>query len=479
MEEDLIKQRLAKADQLQKEGFNPYGIKFDKPCSIKDLVDKFQEGKAVSTAGRLTAMRSHGKSTFCDLRDSTGRIQLYLKEGTLSEPHAKQFSQVDIGDIVGIKGEFFKTKTGEATVNVKEFFVLSKALRSLPEKWHGLKDVETRYRQRYLDLISNENARKIFYLRSAIISKLRQFLDGNGFLEVETPMMQAIPGGATARPFITHHTALDIDLYLRIAPELYLKRLLVGGFDKVYELNRNFRNEGLSTKHNPEFTMVEVYAAFWDYADMMNFTETMISDLAQLMLGGTEIPYKDTKINLTKPFKRIALYDILKEHTGIDFSQNQDMRKLAKEHGVEVQVGQGESEILNNFFEKFVEPKLIEPTFIIDYPAALCPLAKCKKDNPELTERFELFIGTRELANAYSELNDPTEQRQRFEGQKTQKGKENEAAIDEDFLRALEYGMPPASGLGIGIDRLVMLFTNQDSIKDVILFPQLRPEATQ
>lgn len=472
----IAQEKLNKLKSLRDKGIEPYGGKFAKALSIKDLVDNYKENEEVLAAGRLTAVRTHGKSTFGDIKDSTGKVQFYIKQDTVGDEKFEQINLLDIGDIIGVKGSFFKTRTGESTINVKEYSVLSKSLRTLPEKWHGLKDIETRYRQRYVDLIVNEDVRRVFYLRTKIIAKVREFLDKKGFLEVETPMMQEIPGGATARPFKTHHNALGLDLYLRIAPELFLKKLLVGGFDKVYEINRNFRNEGISTRHNPEFTMLEVYASYWDYRDMIDLTEELISSLAQDILGTKKIPLRDTEVDLTPPWKRASLYDILKENTGKDFRNIKDLKGEAVRSGVEVQEGQNDGDILNNLFEKFVEPKLIQPTFILDYPAILCPLAKKRKDDPELTERFELFLGTQELANAYSELNDPIEQRERFIQQRELKKTEREHSMDEDFLRALEYGMPPAAGLGIGIDRLVMVLTNQSSIRDVILFPQLKPE---
>ena len=476
MQEELIQQKQIKLKKLKEKGVDPYGGKYDKSCFINDLLQNTKEGDTVSTAGRLTAVRAHGKSVFGDLRDVTGKIQIYVKEDTVGKENFELLNLLDIGDFLGVKGEIFKTRTGEITVNVKEFKILSKSLLPLPEKWHGLKDIETRYRQRYVDLIVNEDSRKVFIARTKIINAIREFLNKKGFIEVETPMMQQVPGGAAAKPFVTHHNALDVDLYLRIAPELFLKKLLVGGFDRIYEINRNFRNEGISVRHNPEFTMLEVYAAYNECNDMMDLTEELITTLAKDLVGKEELEFKGNIINIKKPWKRIKLYDSIKDETGVDFRQITDIRKKATELGVEIQEDQTDGDILNNVFEKYVEPKLISPTFITDYPAILCPLAKKKKDDPLMTDRFELFVSAIELANAYSELNDPQEQRERFEEQRKFKKLEREVGIDEDFLRALEYGMPPAGGLGIGIDRLVMLFTNQDSIRDVILFPQLKPE---
>lgn len=471
---DLIRQRICKVENLKKEGFNPYGGKFSKTSDINSLLRDFQEGKDVTIAGRVMALRSHGKTCFIDLKDSTSKIQNYVKKTELTGKSALVFDNLDIGDIVGVRGKTFKTKTQEPTVFAVELVMLSKAIRPLPEKWHGLKDIETRYRQRYVDLIVNKEVKEVFELRSRMISRIRAFLDERGFLEVETPMMQPLAGGATAMPFKTHHEALDIDLYLRIAPELYLKRLLVGGFERVYEINRNFRNEGLSCRHNPEFTMMEVYAAYADYEDMIILTETLISDLARHLFGRCVIARKDGEINLSVPWRRLDFRAALIKYAGIDYMAEGNLGKAASDIGVEVKDAGTNEEIANKIFEKKVEPSLVEPTFIVDYPAGLCPLSKRKTSDPAVAERFELFIGGQELANAYSELNDPIEQKERFNEQL--KADAGIKTIDEDFVRALEYGMPPAGGLGIGIDRLAMLLANCDSIKDVILFPQLKPE---
>lgn len=475
---DLIRQRLNKLEALKAKGIEPYGRRFEKSCSIKELVEDFQEGKEVSVAGRIMALRLHGKSAFLDLRDSAGKVQLYLKEDGVAGNFFKEiFPNLDIGDIIGVRGVLFKTRTGEVTVNVSQAMVLSKGLRPLPEKWHGLKDIELRYRQRYLDLVMNEETRKVFQIRSKVITFIRNYLDSLGYLEVETPMMQPIPGGAIARPFKTHHNALGIDLYLRIAPELYLKRLLVGGFDKVYEINRNFRNEGLSRKHNPEFTMLEAYASYCDYKDMMSLIEDMICSIAEELFGKREIPRGDTVINIEGPWDRISFYSSLKQATGIDFGGAKDIRKIARDIDIEIKPEDSDMDILNNIFENKVEPKLTCATFIVDYPAIFSPLAKRKQADSELVERFELYIAGQEIANAYSELNDPIEQRRRFEEVlEGRKEAVSDEKIDEDFLLALEYGMPPAGGLGVGIDRLIMVLTGQDSIRDVILFPQLKPE---
>ena len=476
---DLIKQRIIKLENLRAKGINPYGGKFVKSANINELLADFEDAAAqsreVTVAGRVMAVRSHGKSCFIDVKDSTAKIQNYIKAAELPEAGRIAFENLDIGDIVGIKGKAFKTRTGEPTIHAGEFTMLSKSIRPLPEKWHGLKDIETRYRQRYVDLIVNEEVKKVFELRIKMIARIRAFLDGKGFLEVETPMMQPMPGGATAKPFKTHHEALGIDLYMRIAPELYLKRLLVGGFERVYEINRNFRNEGISPRHNPEFTMIEVYQAYADCADMIDLTEELILDAAQAIFGKYKIAHGEGEIDLSPPWERIPFREAILKYSGIDYKKEKNLRKVAKDMGLDIRDAKLDEEVASKIFEKTVEPKLLKPTFIVDYPAILCPLSKKKPGEPDLTERFELFISGQELANAYSELNDPIEQKSRFEEQAAQPG-DGLKTIDEDFVRALEYGMPPAGGLGIGIDRLAMLFANRDSIKDVILFPQLKPE---
>ena len=472
-ESELIRQRKAKLDAISASGVYAYGGRFDATSGIGELKERFSEGAQVSLAGRIMALRSHGKSVFMDLKDSTGKIQAYIKEDAVGKDLFDFIRNIDIGDFAGVKGETFKTRTGEPTVVVKEFTLLAKGLRPLPEKWHCLKDVETRYRQRYVDLIVNDDVKKVFVTRSKIISQIRRFLDSKGFLEVETPMMQSLPGGAAGRPFKTHHEALDIDLYLRIAPELYLKRLLVGGMDKVYEINRNFRNEGISIKHNPEFTMLEVYEAYSDCAGMMRLTEELVTALAKEVIGRTEIEYQGKRIDLSK-WERVSFAQLMKEQFNItpDDDQASWIRKL-KAKGIEVEGKDVSRTQLINIVGDLVEPRAGDhPVFVIDMFKEMCPLAKVKRDDPRLTDRFELYMGGMEIANAYSELNDPIEQRARFlEETKDDKRK----TIDEDFVAALEYGMPPAGGLGIGIDRLAMVLTNSASIRDVILFPQLKP----
>ena len=475
---EYIEQRKDKLKALKEIGVEAYGQRFNKAESIEKLVADFKEGAKVETAGRITALREHGKSAFLDLRDSTGRVQIYVKANIIGpDTFTNIFKRLDIGDILGARGELFKTKTGEITINAEEITVLAKGLRPLPEKWHGLKDVEIRYRQRYVDLIVNEDVRKVFQVRSKIISKMRSFLDDKGFLEVETPMMHSLAGGAVGEPFKTHHKALDIDLYLRLAPELHLKRLLVGGFDKIYELNRSFRNEGISVRHNPEFTMLEVYEAYSDCEGMMRLTEDLFSHVAKEALGTLKIKFKDRDIDLSAPWPRWSFADEIKKKVDInpDDPAKEWIEKL-KKHGMDFKGKDITRSQIVNIISEMLEPETKDkPMFVVDLFAELCPLAKRKKDNPLLTDRFELFMGGMEVANAYSELNDPIEQKKRFEEQLV--GQERVKKIDEDFVRALEYGMPPAGGLGIGIDRLVMLLANQPSIRDVILFPQLKPES--
>lgn len=450
-----------------------YGSRYLPLDSIEDLRTHFQEGRKVRVAGRLMARRVMGKSTFGDLKDESARIQVYGKKDDMGEESYGRMKHASIGDILGIEGELFTSKTGEPTIRVISLTPLSKIVRTLPEKWHGFKDVEKRYRHRYVDLIVNDDVRKVFKTRSRIIQRVRRFLDEKKFMEVETPMMQPIPGGAHAKPFITHHNTLHTDLYLRVAPELYLKRLLVGGFERVYEINRNFRNEGISTRHNPEFTMLELYQAYADYTDMMAITEEMVTALVRELHGQDEITFGERQINFKSPWKKISFYGALQEKTGIDF-RTADIRQAAGQLGVDVAPDASEIDILDEIFSVKVEPDLIDPTFVIDYPTLMSPLAKVKDDDASLAYRFELFISSMEVANAFSEQNHPQVQREKFEEQKLAIGEEK--IIDEDFLMALEYAMPPAGGLGIGIDRLVMLLTGQSSIRDVILFPQLKPE---
>jgi len=474
---EYVQQRIDKLNALKEIGTEAYGRRFDKPFSIEAMLKDAKEGDSAQTAGRITALREHGKSSFIDLRDSSEKIQVYIKADTVGKDiYTNIFKRLDIGDILGVKGKFFKTHTGQITINAEEITILAKGLRPLPEKWHGLKDVDTRYRQRYVDLIVNEEVRKVFQARSRIISKIRGFLDEKGFLEVETPMMQFLAGGAAGDPFKTHHNALDLDLYLRLAPELYLKRLLVGGFDKVYELNRNFRNEGISIRHNPEFTMVEIYQAYSDCQGMMQLTEEIFNFVATGVLGTNKIKFGKQVIDLTSPWPKWSFAQEIKRKFDInpDDSSQEWIKKLQKK-GVDFKAKDITRSQIANIITEMLEPETGDrPIFVIDLFAELCPLAKRKKDNPLLTDRFELFMGGMEIANAYSELNDPIEQKKRFEEQLV--GQEGVKGIDEDFVRALEYGMPPAGGLGIGIDRMVMLLANQPSIRDVILFPQLKPE---
>ncbi|MEG6617222.1 lysine--tRNA ligase [Peptococcaceae bacterium 1198_IL3148] len=479
---ELMRVRREKLTELQQEGIEPYGGKFNRTHYAKDIVDDFErfEGQSVVLAGRIMAKRGHGKASFANIQDMSGNIQIYGRLNDLGEDHYRLYEKLDIGDIIGVEGTVFKTRTGEVTVSLTGFTMLAKSLRPLPEKWHGLKDVDLRYRQRYVDLIVNPEVRQTFVTRSRIVSQIRGYLDNLGFLEVETPMMHPIAGGAAAKPFVTHHNTLDMQLYMRIAPELYLKRLLVGGFDKVYEINRNFRNEGISTKHNPEFTSLELYQAFGDLEDMMDITEKLIVSVAQKVLGTTIIQYEEQEIDLTPSWKRLPMLEAVKQYSGLDFNNiatDEEARAAAKGLGLEIKGAETRGDVLNLVFEEKVEPQLIQPTFILDYPVEISPLAKRKKDDPRLTHRFELFIYGREMANAFSELNDPIDQKQRFEMQleKRASGDDEAHMMDEDYIQALEYGMPPAGGLGIGIDRLIMLLTNSSSIRDVILFPLMRP----
>ena len=487
---DQRQQRLKKLETLTEMGVAPYGARFEAKDRAGDLVRRHgakskaaleQEQIACTLAGRIVGLRRFGKAAFAVLQDGADRLQIYLKRDNLSEQAYRVCEELDLGDWIGVSGVLFRTKTDEFTVDVKQLTFLSKALRPLPEKWHGLTDVETRYRQRYVDLIANPSVHGIFETRSRIIAGIRAFLIEKGFLEVETPMMQPIPGGATARPFKTHHNALNADLYLRIAPELYLKRLIVGGFPRVFEINRNFRNEGISTIHNPEFTMLEFYVAYADYTDLIALTEELFTRLAEDVLGTATLDYQGKSINLATPWRRWSWRQALLEVNRLDRAVLTDRKAAlaaATTLGVEVENDAPLADVLSDIFEKTVEPQLVQPTFITDYPIELSPLARRKDSDPSLTDRFELYIAGREIANAFSELNDPLDQRRRFEAQDAKRAAGDVEAhyLDEDFIRALEYAMPPTAGEGIGIDRLVMLFTNQASIRDVILFPQLRPE---
>ncbi|WP_027964470.1 lysine--tRNA ligase [Halalkalibacillus halophilus] len=487
---DQMRTRIEKLETLRESGIDPFGDKFVRSHLAQDLSNAYDqyskeelEEKELETkvtlAGRLMTKRGKGKAGFAHIQDLSGQIQIYVRKDRIGEEAYEIFQSADLGDIVGITGVMFKTKVGELSVKADSFEFLTKSLRPLPEKFHGLKDVEQRYRQRYLDLITNMESRETFVLRSKIIQTMRRYLDQQGFLEVETPMMHAIPGGASARPFETHHNALDIPLYMRIAIELHLKRLIVGGMEKVYEIGRVFRNEGVSTRHNPEFTMIELYEAFADYHDMMDLTENVIAHIAQEVLGETKVVYGEQTVDLAPNWKRWHMADAVKEYTGVDFFENlsnEQAHSLAKEHGVKVEPSMTFGHILNEFFEQKVEDQLIQPTFIYGHPVEISPLAKKNPEDGRFTDRFELFIVGREYANAFSELNDPIDQRQRFEAQVKEREAGNDEAhlMDEDFLESLEYGMPPTGGLGIGIDRLVMLLTNSPSIRDVLLFPQMR-----
>jgi len=489
-ENELIQVRKKKLEDLKAAGINPYGTRYevrDKAADVharygEVVKDKLAEDKPTcKAAGRIVAFRSFGKAAFAHIQDATGKLQVYMKKDVLGEEQFKLMNLLDIGDHIGVEGFLFRTKTDELTVEVEKLTLLSKSLRPLPEKWHGLTDIETRYRQRYVDLIVNPDVKKTFVKRNKIVKAVRRLLDDRGFLEVETPMMQGIPGGATARPFTTHHNALDMDLYLRIAPELYLKRLIVGGFDRVYELNRNFRNEGISIKHNPEFTMLEFYMAYSDFDDLMKLTEELISEVALEAVGTLRITYQGDLVDLTPPWQRLTIEESIVKYAGAAPSDLKDLDKataFAKAHDVSLMPGMSLAKVVNEIFEKTTEFKLINPTFITGYPVELSPLSRRNDENPEVVDRFELFIAGREMANAFSELNDPADQMSRFQAQVAQREKGDVEAqfMDEDYVRALEYGMPPTAGEGIGIDRLVMLLTDSASIRDVILFPQLRKE---
>ncbi|MBI4826202.1 MAG: lysine--tRNA ligase [Nitrospirae bacterium] len=490
----LIQERLRKLQKLKDSGIDPYGGPFavkDKAADIhsayagKSKDELLQEETNCTIAGRIVAFRGFGKAAFAHIQDTTGRIQVYFKKEVLGESY-DLLKNMDIGDIAGLSGTLFKTKTDELTIEVKSFSLLCKSLRPLPEKWHGLKDIEIRYRQRYVDLIVNPAVKDVFIKRSMLIKALRDFFDSRDFIEVETPMMHQIPGGAAANPFITHHKALGIDLYLRIAPELYLKRLLVGGYDRVYEINKNFRNEGISKKHNPEFTMLEFYISYADYRYLMDFTEELITLLCKKVNGALKVPHGDDgseTIDFTPPWPRMTIMEAM-EKEGVApavFSSIEKARAFASANNIGFDKNASHGKILDEIFKEKVEWKLIQPTFITDYPVELSPLAKRKKENPDLVERFELFVAGREIANAFSELNDPADQKQRFleQVEAREKGDDEANHMDEDYVRALEYGMPPAAGEGIGIDRLLMVLTNSQSIRDVILFPQMKPEQQQ
>lgn len=476
--------RREKLEKLKQNNKNPFEItKFDITHTSKEIIDNYEEleGKDVTIAGRIMAKRIMGKASFCHIQDGDGKIQSYVSINDLGEESYKQFKEDDIGDIIGITGFVFKTRTGEISIHAKEVILLSKSLRPLPEKFHGLKDTDLRYRQRSVDLIMNPEVKETFKKRSLIIKEIRNMLDEKGFMEVETPILQTIPGGASARPFITHHNTLDIDMYLRIATELYLKRLIVGGFDKVYEIGRNFRNEGMDIKHNPEFTCIELYEAYTNLEGMMNITEELIRRCANKVCGTGKISYQGEEIDLEKPFRRITMIDSIKEVTGVDFNTvetDEEAQKIAKDLNMEIDpIKTTRGDIIVQVFEEKVEETLRQPTFLYEYPIESSPLTKKCKDNPRMTQRFELFIGGREYANAYSELNDPIDQYERFlkQVQAREAGDEEANMMDDDFVQALEYGMPPTGGMGMGIDRLVMLLTDSASIRDVLLFPTMKP----
>lgn len=476
--ENPVPERLDKAARLRDLGFEPFGRRYESShttAEAHELFEKAGEGQQVTCAGRVTGIRDHGKATFFDIRDSSGSIQAYLKQGESPDSAVEIFSCVDLGDFVGLGGEVFKTRTGEVTVMVRSLTPLSKAFLVLPEKWHGLRDPELRFRKRYLDLIANPDVAETFKARTRILRSVRRFLEERGFMEVETPMMQNIAGGATARPFRTHHNALDIDIFLRVAGgELYLKRLLVGGLDKVYELSRVFRNEGIDRQHNPEFTMLEAYQSYADYNVMMELTEQMVASVAEEVCGTTKVKFGDLDLDLASPWPRLSYFDLLKKHAEVRSLEHDELVKRAKALNLEIDPAWDPPALVDELFKETVEPHLTGPLFVVDYPASLCPLAKCKPDQPEIAERFEPYFAGMELGNGYSELNDPVEQERRFREQAA-RAEKGEEAIDEDFVEALMHGMPPAGGLGIGIDRLVMLLTNSQSIRDVILFPLLRP----
>ncbi len=479
---EQVELRIEKLKKLKEQGINPFGERFDRTNLVQEVADQFEklENQTVRLAGRLIAKRDQGKACFANISDQSGSIQLYAKIDVLGENNYTAFIDLDLGDIIGLTGKVFKTHRGQISVQVEEFKLLSKALRPLPDKWHGLKDTDLRYRQRYLDLISNPEVREVFLKRTKIISTIRCILDSQGFVEVETPALSVIAGGGHARPFETHHNALDLDLTMRIALELFHKRLIVGGFDRVYEIGHCFRNEGISTKHNPEFTMMELYQSFADYEVMMELAEKIFTETAMAVCGSLKLDYQGTEIDLTPPWTRLSMVEAIKQYTGIDWrkiTSDTEAVAAAQSLGLKIDPKSTKGMVLDEICSEFVEPKLIQPTFLMDHPIEISPLAKKKDDDPELAYRFEIFIYGREMGNAFSELNDPLDQRERFVEQAKEKAKGNDEAMvwDEDFLVALEHGMPPTGGMGFGIDRLVMLLTNSPSIRDVILFPLMRP----
>ncbi|MGP3740140.1 lysine--tRNA ligase [Bacillus sp. 4A_MP2] len=485
---DQFQVRRDKMNKMREEGIDPFGERYDRSHQSAQIIAEYDEfskedleekAAQVTIAGRMMTKRGKGKAGFAHIQDLEGQIQIYVRKDSVGEEAYELFKSSDLGDIIGVTGTVFKTNVGELSIKATSFEVLTKALRPLPDKYHGLKDVEQRYRQRYLDLIVNPESKQTFIMRSKIIQSMRRYLDSKGYLEVETPTMHSIPGGASARPFITHHNALDMPLYMRIAIELHLKRLIVGGLEKVYEIGRVFRNEGVSTRHNPEFTMIELYEAYADYKDIMNLTENLIAHIAQEVLGTTTIQYGEDEIDLKPEWKRLHMVEAVKEATGVDFWQEMSVEEAKQhpaDHGVEITKNMTVGHIINEFFEQKVEETLVQPTFIYGHPVEISPLAKKNPEDPRFTDRFELFIVRREHANAFTELNDPIDQRERFEAQLKEREEGNDEAhlMDDDFVEALEYGMPPTGGLGIGIDRLIMLLTNSPSIRDVLLFPQMR-----
>lgn len=480
-ENDQVRVRHEKLQQLRAEGTDPYMNSFRPTHRAQHIVDHFDEmeGEEVQVSGRLMLLRTQGKLTFGDLQDESGRIQLFVRVNNLGEEAYEQFKRLDLGDILGVSGTVMKTRRGEVSIEVSSFKLLSKALRPLPEKWHGLKDVELRYRRRYLDLITNPKSRQVFEVRSRVIQTIRTFLVEKGYIEVETPMLHPIAGGAAARPFITYHNALDMNLYLRIAPELYLKRLLVGGFERVFEIGKNFRNEGISTRHNPEFTMLEAYEAYGDHESMMKLTEEMVAYVAERVTGSTKVTFQGRELDLTPPWPRLPMLDAIEKYAGVslhDVGSDEEAREIARQSGVEIDDKATYGQIINTLFEERVEPHLVQPVFITQHPVEVSPLAKRNPEDPRFTDRFEPYINTWEVGNGFSELNDPIDQRERFEAQAAMRAAGDDEAhmMDEDFLMALEYGMPPAGGLGLGIDRLVMILTDSPSIRDVLLFPHMR-----
>jgi len=471
VEDRLEQERLRKLEALRQKGIDPYGSRFDGVAAIAEVTANYQEGRKARIAGRMLVVRNFGKAAFADVRDSSGKIQVYFRKDHLGDEGFELFGLLDLGDLVGVDGTLAKTRTGEITLFAEKLCILSKALLPPPEKWHGLQNVEIRYRQRYVDLFANPEVMQTFKKRARIVAAIRRYLDARGFLEVETPMMQAIPGGAAARPFVTHHNTLDMDLYMRVSPELFLKRLLVGGMERVYEINRNFRNEGISTRHNPEFTMMEVYQAYGDYHAMMDLTEGIVCAALDEIGAGREVQFGEHKLNFTPPWPRRKWNDLLKEYAGVGIEDEEGLRRRARELGRDPTGDK--AAVADRLFEACVQHNLIQPTFVIDFPLALCPLTKQTPYDPALTDRFEPYAAAMELGNAYTELNDPLDQQQRLEKQIEQEPGQVRM-VDEDFVRALKFGMPPAGGLGIGIDRLVMLLTNSPCIRDVILFPLMR-----